>query len=894
MDGTIKKISLAMSLREPQSEALSYLHDIVEPFEFKTATKSDSERLAVKVKAEASAAEHCESKYAIKVADEFSFPSFCFEMATGIGKTRLMGASIYYLYRTKGYKHFFILAPGDTIYEKLKKETVVGHPKYLFKGLEAEMGKPRVFSGEDYLQYNQLQLEESKNSEIQLFIFNIGKIFTRGDVTFKFHRYQETLGKSFAEILNGFSDLVICMDEAHRYYAPASMKAINYLKPILGLEFTATPKSGKNVIYSYDVAKGAGKYLKIPVMNGRTNMSGYSDSDVQEMKLTDGVGLHENRKKAIARYCTENKLPFVKPIILVACKDTAHAKEIRALIDSDEFFQGRYKGKVIEIHSGSGTVEAEENIAKLLTIESSANPVEIVLHVYKLKEGWDVNNLFTIIPLNAAKSEILAMQTIGRGLRLPFGYITGEEDIDTLDIVAHEHYREIVEELKANTYFKSRDLDKNGIEPTTQVTIEPGFDDAQLNLFSMFFEENKESINKVQNISDPLVQERMYAAYLKSVAAQKKKPVSDIESSEIQQSLFDDITDNESLKPVESTSAAELPKNANVNVNLKVMDKKTFTERLNRIAVTCISTPMILIQPSTSIELKPVSIVCSYKKGFVIEPSQVERYDVVNNRLLESLDATILEDPNPVNTLACLLLDNIGEFDSSDDNYILDIVNRYLAQIDGDDEHKRQIVRRYASMMLDDIKKQVLAAIKVDMKITCKIQKAFITFGKQIKVIKPDGEVNLHTQISDKKNIRKYLFNGYKKSYYEKYGFDSDPERKFAVILEEDMDVIRWIKPPLNQMGIYYAAGQQYTPDFLVETATDKYMVEVKAKDDVRDKDVLLKKQEGELWCKYASVADADNKKWHYRLISDEYINIGDSLKSILGFAEDITELGGE
>ena len=49
------------------------------------------------------------------------------------------------------------------------------------------------------------------------------------------------------------------------------------------------------------------------------------------------------------------------------------------------------------------------------------------IHVYKLKEGWDVNNLFTIIPLNAAKSDILAMQTIGRGLRLPFGEQTGNE-----------------------------------------------------------------------------------------------------------------------------------------------------------------------------------------------------------------------------------------------------------------------------------------------------------------------------------------------------------------------------------------------------------------------------------------------------------------------------------
>ena len=132
--------------------------------------------------------------------------------------------------------------------------------------------------------------------------------------------------------------------------------------------------------------------------------------------------------------------------------------KIKEKIDSDAFFGGRYVGKVIEIDSSTSGAETEENIQKLLTIEKNTNPIEIVLHVYKLKEGWDVNNLFTIIPLNAAKSDILALQTIGRGLRLPFGEITGIEELDTLDIVAHDHYREIVDDIKNNPVFKKRVL----------------------------------------------------------------------------------------------------------------------------------------------------------------------------------------------------------------------------------------------------------------------------------------------------------------------------------------------------------------------------------------------------------------------------------------------------
>jgi type III restriction enzyme len=36
-----------------------------------------------------------------------------------------------------------------------------------------------------------------------------------------------------------------------------------------------------------------------------------------------------------------------------------------------------------------------------------------------LKEGWDVTNLYTIVPLRTADSRTLVEQSIGRGLRLP-------------------------------------------------------------------------------------------------------------------------------------------------------------------------------------------------------------------------------------------------------------------------------------------------------------------------------------------------------------------------------------------------------------------------------------------------------------------------------------------
>lgn len=878
MDNIVNQIGYAMSLREPQKEALQYLDAISSNCDYKRNTLDEIEAIATA---------NCEDKHTIKVDDNFKFPSFCFDMATGIGKTRLMGAAIYYLYKTKGYKHFFILAPGNTIYDKLRKEANPAHPKYIFKGLEAEMGRPKVYDGENYVRYParfvQGEIEIEKTSEIQLFIFNIGKIFnSKTDTTFKFHKYQETLGSSFADVLAKFDDLVICMDEAHRYYAPASMKAISYLKPILGLEFTATPKSHSNVIYSYDLAKGAGKYLKIPVVMGRTNTGGYSAEDIEEMKIRDGLTLHENRKKVVYQYCLDNNLDYVKPIVLIACKDTEHAKKIRAMIDSDSFNNGRYRGKVIEIHSNMKGEETEENIRKLLSIESAQNPVEIVLHVYKLKEGWDVNNLFTIIPLNAAKSDILALQTIGRGLRLPFGVITGNEAIDTLDIVAHDHYREIVEDIKNSDTFKYRDLDDRGVEPTKVVEITNGIGDGQLSLLDDIFV--SAGVKSFNDVCDVKTQDKMYEEYMKSFG-RTKKPEKQVPP---QYSIFDYIDEDGNEKTVETTTHTGEGSSLGAK-KAQPMKKEDFVATVTELSKKAISVPKILVQPSSTVTLKPFTVKRNIA-DFEVAASKIERFNAVNAEMLESFDAEILAVDDAVNTLACMLLDcdALSEISVDEDaDYILNIVQQYLALIDGSEADKNKIVRRYAKLIIDDIVKQIHENMDRQTYYTHVVQKDLIVFRKAVRNVRADGgEVNFRKTIANKSEIKKYVFTGYKKSYYNINAFDSDTERLVSVILEDDKDVIRWIKPPLNQLGLFWQAGQQYNPDFLVETPTTKYMIEVKAKNEVNNPDVVGKAKEGIKWCKYASIVDFDKKPWEYKLITDEVISVGNTLKYILGLSE--------
>lgn len=899
---SVDKIKWAMSLRDPQYEALKCFDNISSKIEYKTASKSEAEKAA---------SENCQEPHKIVVDKEFDFPSFCFDMTTGIGKTRLMVACIYYLYKTKGYKHFFILCPGNTIYDKMRRETVPGHPKYMFKGLEAEMGRPKVYDGENYLSYpvryvqNELQIE--KTSEIQLFIFNISKIFTRGDLEFKFHKFNENLGGSFADVLRSFDDLVFCMDEAHRYYAPASKTAINYLNPVLGLEFTATPKStNKNIIFHYGLEEGAGKFLKIPVVMGRTNTAGYSEDDIEEMKLKDGIKLHERRKAIVYKYCIDNGLEQVKPIVLVACKDTTHAKKIKEKIDSDAFFGGRYVGKVIEIDSSTRGEETEENIQKLLTIEQNTNPVEIVLHVYKLKEGWDVNNLFTIIPLNAAKSDILALQTIGRGLRLPFGEITHVEEIDTLDIVAHDHYREIIDDIKDNPVFKKRNLDDEDIPETEAVKVEAVVQDQQISIFDdMFKDANVKSFQEIDTNKDiDNLYEAYQKAYVKKAAPKKKdsKPDGQITIFDLFGSGDDtnsvDTGSKEEQAPTDTTVSQD---NIDITVELnepsksnvpELYVKEIFKQKVEEFKKVAISVPKISISYSSSIEFKSFTVKRNVM-DFDVAASKIERYDAVNNRLLQTLDADPLMVDDSENTLACSLLESIPEFSYDDADLILDVVEQYLRLIDGDDETKKRIIRRYATVIVEDLQQQIYASKEEHTEFIYNVQQDLIVFGSfaKTKLKHVYGKLGYKKEVADKKNIKNYLFEGYRKSYYPVNSFDSDDERRFAVVLEDDEDVVRFIKPPLNQLGLFYRAGKQYNPDFLVETKNCKYMVEVKAANQVNNEDVQEKARAGVKWCECASKVDADGKEWKYRLVSGEDIIIGNTLKYILGLAVEVKNI---
>ena len=273
---------------------------------------------------------------------------------------------------------------------------------------------------------------------VRINIFNISKINSevRGGKAPRIKRLSEYIGESYFDHLAGLPDLVLLMDESHRYRASAGVRAINELKPILGLELTATPfvetsrgaLAFKNVIYAYPLGRAiADGFVKEPAVVTRKDFDpkGMAPEAIERLKLEDGVRLHESVKVELETYAREAERAIVKPFLLVIARDTTHASQLLALIQSDAFFEGRYRDKVIQVDSSQSGPAEEAMVERLLRVEHTEEPTEIVIHVNMLKEGWDVTNLYTIVPLRAANARILIEQSIGRGLRLPYGRRTG-------------------------------------------------------------------------------------------------------------------------------------------------------------------------------------------------------------------------------------------------------------------------------------------------------------------------------------------------------------------------------------------------------------------------------------------------------------------------------------
>ena len=156
----VNTIANRLSLREPQRDSLKILDRVLE---ISNLTKGADTKQILEI---------IQSEFPAVKDFERAFPSLCFSLATGVGKTRLMGAFIAYLHRFYGVKNFFVVAPNLTIYNKLHQDFTQNTPKYVFKGIsEFAQNQPEIVTGDNY--ESGLGAHGNLFSKVVINIFNI-------------------------------------------------------------------------------------------------------------------------------------------------------------------------------------------------------------------------------------------------------------------------------------------------------------------------------------------------------------------------------------------------------------------------------------------------------------------------------------------------------------------------------------------------------------------------------------------------------------------------------------------------------------------------------------------------------------------------------------------------
>ena len=634
------------------------------------------------------------------------------------------------------------------------------------------------------------------------------------------------------------------------------MKSIEELKPVLGLELTATPQieAGgkpsrfKNIIFDYPLAQAMRDgYVKEPAVATRPNFrpGDMTVAELERKKLEDGIVLHRVSEGRTRRLCAAERRPQSKAV------HARHRVGHRA--------RGRYcqapRGHLRRSLQGAGDPgplrserarRGTRTWSACLPWNAPTSSPRIVVHVNMLKEGWDVTNLYTIVPLRAADSRTLVEQSIGRGLRLPYGKRTGVSAVNRLTIVAHDRFQEICEEAKKGGYsFSTIEIGKD-IPDTPQQTV----------------------------VVQPVVETMLGLAAPPPQTGQKPGPVTTKLPAVVPEPKFE--------KP-EQVAAAKLTLDAigKISRDPKVVPgaKALQTEEVQKLLLAEVAEKMsagqlsmypelsekellFVVREATSIYVAhtiaiprvivlPKGVVRAGFREFALDLSSFRSPPVPDEIFVQHLTSdtrviigAAVEGGPEEQRLEDYVVRALIDFDdvSYDDHaaQLYELAGQVVAHLRGylkaDDEvrnvllfHQRQIATLVHTQMQKHAWEEASSYEAV-------VSQGFSEVRSQAFAAASDEAVRaFDTPVENKGDIRKMLFGGFKKCLYPTQKFDSDPERRFAVVLEKDTSVIKWFKPGKGVFQIRYTTDNDYEPDFVVETETEKLLCEPKRADRMQD-----------------------------------------------------------
>lgn len=802
-------------------------------------------------------------------------------LATGVGKTYLMAALIEYL-RRQGVGNVVIVTPGKTVQAKTVQNFTPGSSKYI-NGAQVP---PDIVTPHDYSAWiarvnGEPRLSYGNEIPVLAFIFNIQQLIAPKEMDGETHgssqdaerrkprRFDENAGVLF-DYLKGLNDLVVIADESHLYSTSAAAfhSALEELDPAATIGLTASVQTEDYVIYKYPLYRAIqDHFVKSPVLAFRKEGYG-SDIASEEQQLRDALKLREIKQAYYDMYSDKLHVPHINAVAFVVCSDVDHATQVTNLLRSPE-----YIGNELAVLQVDSKHEDDTTQFLLESIDEPNSPVLVVVSVNKLKEGWDVKNIAVVVTLRAMASEVLTQQTMGRGLRLPFGKYTGVWQIDQLDIISHQSFKELLQAENILEQFGLEDavsqnnasvintairgaVENNVGNNTPFITgshderagfvVVPQNQTDSNNSYTNGNEDTDSNLNTVgirfyddDNSSEDTVEERIEPMKIRRnerfLDVEYKFPVTYIELIQppIDLSEIDDRVIEDAAKRITSTGDILYRKEIVAALGKKIQVVDAESAEVDSISVSNSEAELALIKLVSNIQLVPKT---SDSLRFIREYIVPRFMNSANKATwtVKSLESAKLQ--------------------------LQKVITDYIVEIQRKTKEKATI------------KPQIINLDEYDL---------------------PYGEKIYDPIESREQFVRGRVYSGWFKSLFENESFDSfSGEYELAKLLNTSPHVVWWHRlHSHNRAFIYYTPIDRYFPDFVV--MDDKgvcWIVEGKDQRGRDDSRVQAKRKAAEsLVRKMVLEKEYEGQHWGYLIAYEDDIKRSDSWDDLKTYAQPIS-----
>lgn len=775
------------------------------------------------------------------------------DSATGMGKTYIFAGALEYLAVAEGVRNFALIAPSRTILDKTVDQLTPGHPKSITNGMNA----PLTVVTADNFNTPMMSAVMDDPHRVKLFVFTVQSLLKpTSKAGRRTHDFQEGLGSGLYERLRMAKDLVVFADEHHAYYGPQFSAAVRELEPWALVGLTATPHKSTpddQIIFRYPLAAAiAGKYVKTPVIVGRRD-----DKRDPVTKLLDGTTLLERKRELADQWAATTGAPGVNPVMLVVARDITEAEQWASIVRAPDFKNGVYRDGVLVVHSKAVTAAKEEaELRRLQDIEDPGSPIRVVISVQMLKEGWDVKNVYVLLSTQPSLSEVLTEQVLGRGLRMPWGAYTGIEMLDTLEVLAHDRYEDL---LRRKNVFSEQFIDHK-IRAYLR-TDSRG---------------NTVVVRETETVENPV---------LEQPSPPDPGPTGSDGPSRV------DVAWPQPGATVGIQTGA--PKLATVDTRGESADEQEFRLREEIPPKHAVQVPL----------LRPVAVKSVFS---LTDITHHEQFRVLGNRLRTSPDDTLRRTvvsaevyTDPFAGLKSTRLrtsEAVDRIEASGLVLTIDQLREYLtnavmgivaARHDPGGVERRAIepildafidglnggADTLLSAYLDRATALLLDAINTEYR-----RFASAPQFEEVASVKTIDKVRRNTRpISGNRHgkfDRQTAYDGWSKSVYAVNWFDSKPERDLAVLVDDADQVTEWCRLVNEDLTIVWAvSGQRYNADFVVVTTDGaRWIVEVKGNNTITSDAVQQKREAAKRWVNKVNASGITSDTWRYLLVTESDI----------------------